>query len=260
MNDPHVESLEYTIRTGPGFKYAEDAAGVAWETDLFAAELEGGKLLCRLKDHFETGEEATRAVEPYLTRWKIWTGLHANATNQLSFKYSLANVVDRAPSPQRGTVVAAGTARLSLIGIKGTVELTSHNYPEPPPDSFLHNEHVEVLWTLYSLHLEGRSLLLPMAYTCLTYLEYWAGPPPKRRKKAAIMLNVQKAILDKLGTYTSIRGDVRTARKFDERWTGKPLSSDETRWVNRTLTMLIRRLANPKRGEQPQITLDDLGS
>jgi hypothetical protein len=60
---------------------------------------------------------------------------------------------------------------------------------------------------------------------------------------AANKYNIDKDVLDMLGTLTSEHGDKSEARKLDETSKMKPLTELEQTWIRETIKLIIRRKA-----------------
>jgi hypothetical protein len=91
-----------------------------------------------------------------------------------------------------------------------------------------------------------------MAYFCLTILEAKTGG----RESAATAYRIEKAVLNRMGELTSLRGDRLTARKA----TGvQPLTGQERAWLEAAVKMLIWRLGDTRTlSNLPVITMSDL--
>ena len=143
--------------------------------------------------------------------------------------------------------------------MSATVHTTQTSYPDPP-DDFALSDDVEVLWTLYDGYRQGRDRLLPMAFTCLSRLQYSAGG---NRASAATRYRIdEEEVLGMLGKLTATLGVGAEARKWDRR--NKELRDptiEENRWIEAAVLALIRRVGqmafNPD-AEWPMIKKSDL--
>ena len=73
MNDPHVESLTYTIRLREGYIFPDKKDSI-WnlpKCDIYI----GDRIFIEMKVHTSTDTEAQQIVEPYLRMLVIDTGL-----------------------------------------------------------------------------------------------------------------------------------------------------------------------------------------
>jgi len=141
--------------------------------------------------------------------------------------------------------------------------VTKREYPIPP-ENFLASTDVRAMWDQYEAYLEGRDRLLPMAYSCLSRLEFRAGFHPigkTKRQKAANMYRVDRDVLDKLGELTNILGDDVGARKLSPQSKLRPPDPQEVAWIEAALRQIIRRAgeydADPQKA-LPQVRMSDL--
>ena len=81
-----------------------------------------------------------------------------------------------------------------------------------------------------------------MGFFCLSLLQ-WTTKSKKARHAATTLYNIQKSVLDKLGTLTSDVGDMETARKLEASSTLRPHTENEVRWIETAVQALIRRKA-----------------
>ena len=124
-------------------------------------------------------------VEKYLRRWELHAALQYGGSPDVSFKYESAQVREPPRPPAgapQGIKLSAASASLSATG--ATLRTTKTSYPFPP-DDFALSDDVEVLWTLYDGYRQGRDRLLPMAFTCLSRLQYSAGAEPEQQLDTA---------------------------------------------------------------------------
>jgi len=150
MNDPHVVSLLYRAITD-GTVAFNNPPPVENETEVFRMRLADGTLTFEMKEHFASGGEARKLVEPYIRAWEIGSSL--NFGNRIIwFEFETVNVIDRDPSPptSRLTNVVGSTPHLS--DIKGTAILS--HYPSPP-DKFVVSPDVETMWRRFEAYRAG---------------------------------------------------------------------------------------------------------
>lgn len=197
-----------------------------------------------MKEHHETEASARERVEPYLRSWEISAALQYGGRPELRFVFEDAEILDvdptpPSPAPPLGTpqTVRVSAAAVGVGIASATMHVTRRSYPKPP-DDFELSEDVEVMWSLYDSYRQGRDRLLPMAYTCLSRLEYGAGG----RRQAAQRYDVDKKVLDKLGEFTSTLGTGVDARKLDKHSKNRAPTAAEKMWIETTIRTVIRRV------------------
>jgi hypothetical protein len=194
----------------------------------------GRTLAVEMIEHHATAESAHATVAPYLRAWEIDDALTLGRP-QISFRIERAVLIDRdPPSSESGvpqTVEATGIASSERFG---TATLTvSRPFPKPPTD-FAASPDVETLFERWCGYLAGREPLLGMAYFGLTVVERYGG-----RAAAATRFGLSRNMLDGIGKLAS-SGDPQTARKAAAM--ARPLSAQETVWLEAAIRALIRRL------------------
>ncbi len=250
--DFHVVSLRYSLRPSDRVTYV-NCPSVIFDREESLFCLAEGKLTCEMKTHFSTAEAARAVVEPILRAWEVDADLRLTR-GELRFKFEGADIIDRSPAPPG---VTHGCAYMVLPGLMvsgiGTVSLhvDRARYPEPP-GTFRLDPDAESILLRYHGHLDGREPLPAMAYFCLTILEAKTGG----RESAATAYRIEKAVLNRMGELTSLRGDRLTARKA----TGvQPLTGQERAWLEAAVKMLIWRLGDTRTlSNLPVITMSDL--
>lgn len=250
MNDPHVASLEYALRTDDSLTFNNppplegDAAG-------FTYRLADGVLTVTMKYHYATQEDAVEAVRSFIQAWELDYALR-QGRRELRFSFVRSNIIDRQPTP--GHVLLVGTAKFTITAHPVTLMVTRRQYPAPPA-SFAASPDVQTLWNRYEGHLLGREPLPSMGYFCLSVVQALYGG----RAKAVGALNIDRPVLDTLGLLTSERGDATTARKQEGK-TLQPLAPSEERWIHETLRLMIRRVAMERAGavSSAPLTMNDL--
>jgi hypothetical protein len=252
--DFHVVSLTYKLQPSDQVTY-DSPTPVEFETEDVRFRLASGKLLCEMKGHISTAEEARAVVEPVLRAWEVDADLRWNR-GELRFEFDAADIVDRSPrlpGVVRGHAdVLLGVAAVSAVGTV-SVHVTRAHYPDPP-GAFRLNPDAESILLRYQGYLDGREPLPSMAYFCLTVLEATGGS----RASAARKYRIDRAVLGKLGELTSRRGDRLSARKATA-GPALPLTGPETAWLEAALKTLIWRLGDTRRATAlPLITLADL--
>lgn len=265
MNDPHVEELIYHIETGDKLAF-QDPPPIKDETDAFRMILNEGVATFSMKEHHATEESARQAVEGYLRAWELDVALQYDSP-ELRFVFDRPNVIDRDPPPPPPpgtprTVQLEGLASSESVGFAEVI-VHKRQYPRPPSD-FEADTDATTMWEQYERYKQGRDRLLPMAYSCLTRLEYRARNSPARgnkRMKTASMYRIDYEVLHRLGDLTNTLGDEVEARKLTPQSQLRAPTAQEVRWIEATLRLLIRRAgqyaADPHR-EWPQLTIGDL--
>lgn len=171
----------------------------------------------------------------------------------LSFEYVTAEVIDRSPLPT-GSPIVLSVHSASHLHVAGSVKLhvTRSCYP-PPPQHFQYTDDVAVLWNRFEAYREGKEPILGMAYFCLSWLERMAGD----RGSVGKILNVDRAVLNKLGELTSGRGDATEARKAPS---GDPqaLTDLERSWLEAVVKRLVRALGEHLSHQPERVTMQDL--
>jgi hypothetical protein len=110
MNDPHVESLVYELKTAEGLHF-ENAPALEGETTLFHYRIDAGLLTVQPKDHFPSVKDARRVIYPFLDAWELDFALD-HGRRDLQFVYERVNIIDRNPPPpdDSGLYVSVGDA------------------------------------------------------------------------------------------------------------------------------------------------------
>ena len=255
MNDPHVVSLKYRVKSENPISFnrppAVSASAVSYDLTLV-----DDVLTVTLKEHHPTVASAMERVGDYLRAWEIQAGLEAGFA-YFKFEYQDAIVIDRNPPPP-GSSIGHGAVVLASFSVSGTAtcHLEKATYPDPP-SRFVATTTVGHLWNRYQMYLDGRDLLTTMGYFCLSTMQNDAGG----RKKVPAKFNIHEDVLTKLGTLTSEVGDEATARKFDQRSTKRAHTPSEQAWVEAAVKRIIRRLgeyAYDPAASLPMITMTEL--
>jgi hypothetical protein len=252
MRDPHVEVLLYWLESSEVF---DNPPPITLQQKKFSGTLRDGELKVEMHEHFSSEREARAEVEPFLEAWEIAAAL-ANGRRLIRFQYREAKLIDRDPPPEVSlatrTVVSHGTDALIVERPK------LHAYPSEPCD-FVASADVQTMWNRFEGYQKGREPLPAMAYFCLTVLELRAGQGKDTRERAAKLLSVEPKVLNQLGNLTTNCGDYSTARKVDERSTGKPFTQQEIVWIEAALRSLIRQVGRKDAGAQlDELSMKDL--
>jgi hypothetical protein len=255
MNDPHVISLKFGVKTEKPISFNRPPA-VNASTPSCDLTLVDNVLTVTFKEHHPTFASALEKIRDYLRAWEIQANLEAG-TAYFKFEYQDAIVIDRNPSPPGSSTGHLAVVHASAsFSATATCHLEKATYPDPP-SKFVATSTVEHLWNRYQMYLDGRDLLTTMGYFCLSTIQNDAGG----RKKASAKFNIHEDVLNKLGTLTSDVGDEATARKIDQSSTKRVHTSRELAWVETAAKKIIRRLgehAHDPAASLPQITMTDL--
>jgi hypothetical protein len=258
LNDPHVEELRYRIETG-GELVFDNPPPVDDETNAFHMTLADGVASFKMNEHYPTEESARKPLEEYLQAWELDVALQYGRS-VLRFVFAGKEIIDRNPPPP-GTPQTVEVGPLAIVGSVGSLTVVPHlkHYIEPPAN-FVASADARAMWEQYEAYVEGRDRLLPMAYSCLTRLEFRAGTKDKRRK-AASMYRIEPGVLDKLGELTSNLGDEVGARKLTPQSELRSPTPQEVAWIEAALRRIIRRAGEYAADPQeawPQVKMSDL--
>lgn len=259
MNDPHVEELIYYVETGEELEII-DPPPVEEETDEFRMKLDDDIAMFYMKKHYPTEQSAREPVEAYARAWELHVALLYGHKRKLRFAFKRSNIIDRDPPPPP----PPGTPRIHQVEVTSNLGIAAHatavpqlrRYPEPP-NKFAASTDAVAMWTQYEEYLEGRDRLLPMAYSCLTRLQFRAGG----RKAAGKMYSVDYTVLNKLGELTNNLGDEVGTRKLTGQSKLRQPTPQEVAWIEAVLKCFIRRVgeydADPYE-QWPLIMMGDL--
>ncbi len=253
MNDPHVVSLTYRRKPSEEVSY-DSPPPLTFKRDLFSGLLDGDVLVLTPKDHYPSIELAQGPAERFLRAWEIDAELRSES-GSIAFDYETGEVIDRNPPPP-GTsqTIQVEVGSMVIVGAPASLHVTRRKYPEPPKH-FEFTSDVKELWDRLEGYRAGGEPLLTMAYYCLTIVERIGGGR-RRRAKAAKLLRVDKAVLNKLGELTSVCGDAATARKA---WpVPRPLADSEAKWIVAALERIVRNLGEANSSVRSRLTLAEL--
>lgn len=253
MRKPHVENLYYKLKTDDTVSYKQPSP-IDFEREEFKGHLEDNLLTCEMKKHYSSLRSARAIVESFLKAWEIKTSLNRDR-GELKFIYDDAEIIDRNP-PDGSKQVTSYASEISISTIlQAKPHVTRGNYPDPPK-YFKWSPDVDTLWGRYENYLDGKELLLPMAYFCLTLVESKARGS-SRRKKAAKMYHIEDDVLDKLGELTSTKGDLsKEARKAGSQG---PLTEKERKWIEEAIKKLIYQVGKfDNRDSLEKLKMSDL--
>ena len=259
MNDPHVEALVYRIRHDETFDYTE-AKPLDFETQGFRIKAEDETVRFQMKEHFAAEQQAREVVDPFARNWEFDVCLQ-RGPGCFELEFDRAEIIDRRPTP--GVIeVSSGPVRWEISVSTPSVTVGLSAYPSPPTDIDTSDPDVQTLWERYRRYREGREELPSFAYFCLTVLVHWAEKTQgkckagSRLQLAAATCFVEKKVLRRIAELSSTRGGSR-ARKSDG--LSKPLTPDETRFLEDATTRLIGRVAERSAGQGnlPPISMSD---
>ncbi len=244
MNDPYVDALVYRIRHDQSVDYSK-AEPLDLETDGFHVKVADAAVRFEMKEHFATEQDAREAVDPFARNWEFDVCMRCGP-GCFELQFDRAEIRDRRPTPGVFEVNASPVRwQLSTSPVQVTVRRS--RYPSPPTDIDSSAPDVQVLWDRYRRYREGREDLASFAYFCLTVLEHHplvtasvkrkAG---RRRVAAAAHFEVEVGVLERIGDLSSTKGGTG-ARKREG--LDRPLTPDETRFLESAVTRLIRRVA-----------------
>lgn len=252
MRDPHVEALYFGVSSAEDISY-ENPEPLPFSNHLGDFCLADGVLKVVPSEHFCTGREASEAIEGFLRSWEIESDLKLNL-GTIRFTYTRADLVDRNPPPPgEPQIVHLEGCSAITIGAFAHCHVVLGRYPEPP-ERFSASEYAQYAYRRWLGYRNGSEPLLAMAYFILTLLERQAG----NRTNASAIFKVDRAVLDRLGSWCSERGSALTARKakstdFDD------LSHIEKEWLERAAKRLIFRLGEQVSGQPlDQITMENV--
>ena len=115
MNDPHVESLSYQVRTGDNLEFDSPPA-VEFDMENFHIRLEDHRLCASIKEHHPTEDSARSCVEGWLRTWEMDLNLHYGRRS-FWIEFAESKIVDRnPPKPGDPKVIRPMTGRYQLTG------------------------------------------------------------------------------------------------------------------------------------------------
>ena len=241
MNDPHVEELRYHVKTTDDLVF-EDPPPIKDETDAFRMTLTESVATFWMKEHHRSEEAAKMVAEEYLRAWEIDLALQRNRTS-LHFIFDRAKVIDRNPPPGTPVTVELEGLIAGVSNLSAEATVIKREYP-PPPKNFVADTDTRAMWAQYERYIQGHDRLLPMAYSCLTRLEFRAMSHPakgNKRERAADMYRIHVDVLKKLGELSTNLGDEVEARKLTPQSELRPPTEKEVTWIESALKLIIRR-------------------
>jgi hypothetical protein len=127
-----------------------------------------------------------------------------------AFRFLTSHIQQAAPRP--GVIEVPGAAMAFTTG-SPTLTLTYKNYPAPPR-GFVVDESVQTLGELFLLTRKSPLVLLYIAYSMATCLEYSYGSLAEAARRLAISQN----LLARISELATARGAGAEVRKFDQEY------------------------------------------
>lgn len=240
-----VTKLFYRLDCTTPFSEPDPILG---KNEIGSFELKDEVLTIELASECKLIAEARHLASPFIKAWQIEAEICRHPCRKFRFAFWKAEttgaVVDQtgnAPEPFKYEK-----------DDKGQLIFELQAYPPAPSTKF--SPHLEAAWSRYLMaSYDSGEPIQSAAYYILTVAETPAGG----RKNAASILQIDKRVLNKLGELTSERGSVTTARKM--LGSMKPLTCEETRWIDKAIRMLLLHLGEVEAGGLPdRLTMDDL--
>lgn len=237
MQDPHVESLIYQLRTSDELSFRDPPAVFGTEQQ-FDYSLSEAKLTVSMKDHFPSTETAREIVDPFLRAWELGEALNDGKIHYW-FEWESASVIDLNPLEDGGL---SGECSIRFSGhVSMRACITKTVYPAVPKN-LKYSADIQLLWNRYCEYERGAEPLLSMAYAVLTFIE-GTTTNGQTRKAASAQYAIDFNFLDRIGNWTASRGNAFEARKLGKSATLNPLNSEERTWLEKAVRVLIRRKA-----------------
>lgn len=277
MNDPHVETLNYTVESfGPNSWDYESAATLSHHaSDVGDFIIDRGVLTVKLSTHYPDEQTARYFVDRFLRNWEIHNDLTGNY-GAIRFKFTGATTIDRNPSPD-GPAVEIFVSEQLLISNSVSFRVSPGRYPDPPPANFAGTGNIvkdaHLRWCQYK---DGKEPVRSMAYFVLTLIETEAKSASGTggaQQKAARIFNIDESVLKKIGEISSVSGTAQTARKVNanarNQYVSETAADDEILrvnsalewWLEDAITTVLMHLGRLSTHEVPdRLTLDDLRS
>ena len=226
MNDPHVVALLYIIEHGRSVDYSK-AKPVDHEEAGFRVKITNRQMRFEFKEHYATEDAARKAIEDYVRAWEFSACLESGP-DSFKLKFCYEEIEDRKPTP--GVfAVNAGPVRFEFKLPEPTVLVSRACYP-PPPSGLKVTPDVQAMYERYMGYLRRREPLPSMAYFCWTMVK---GSPMIIRGFSKGDRHVISYLCSKIGG--------KQARK--RIGVGKPLTAEESRFLEKVIKVVIRRAA-----------------
>lgn len=231
MNDPHIVAIRYELVFGKDVVYQAPSGEIVYVLPDFDVEVTGTDITLKPNAHFSSKELARAASDPIMRAWEVKLAMEV-ATLDVTIKYKNTEVIDRNPTPGVIELQAEAIAMATAFA-HASVRRTFNRFLPAPEAGFVFTSDVKSLWQRYRAFKEGKEPLLSMTYFSLTLVVSMA----ENLKQAARALNIDEAILRKLGELSSNRGDQLSARKISARV--QPLTALEEMWIEHAVRAMI---------------------
>jgi len=251
MNDPHVETLHYTIKHGDHVDYSR-AEPLRIEESNFTIQVTDGRAEITMNAHFASVGEARGVVEPFLRAWELDMALRYGPRS-IEFEYERPVIIERAPAPGANVIYVVG-ACVAVGSCDVKMRVGFANFPQPTND-IRRDSIVDLMYARYALYREGRTLLGDAANFCFTAIAMGGGG---RRNTAAKHYGVSEEVLATLGKLSATKGG-HHARKATA--ATDDFTPSERQWLEDAMARLIRRAAEvafDATAARPQLTMADL--
>ena len=263
MNDLHVKALHYWVNHDESVNYNE-ADPIECEYELFHLKAEGRRITIQPKGHYTTEEEAITAVEGFIRQWEFEAAL-TSGRSRFSLSYMSADVIDRTPPPppQPGTLNIGAIFAGAPSQVSARVTVVKEAFPQLPSGEVLNLDTpvVQTMLAQLDMYHERRALLSPMAYFCLTALEY-SVPEDKERNSAdqrtREYYGISLKVLRKVRNLSSSKGGSEARKGYA---VSEDFNKEERIFLLAAVQAFIRRAAERATCPDivfPTITLADL--
>ena len=236
MNDPHVVALLYSVNHDTSVDYSQ-AKPLIHEESAFRLEVKDNQARFEMKEHYATGEEARYAIENFIRNWESHASLE-RGPDSFHLEFERAEIKDRNPIPDKTSLRA--TVSLGALKASCSLSVVVPNYPKPSPRVNFNDPDVQTIHQRYMGYRRDNEPLAGMAYFCLTFLESLSGQNNNRRKAAAHIYQIDKAVLNKIGELSSKKGG-QGARKAVG--ANNDFTNQECTFLEQALKRIIRRVA-----------------
>ena len=272
MNDPHIDTLTYAVKS-IGQRIAEYDATMP---ELFVSNEIGefriaeDLLTVELAVHCSNAQEARDLLEPFLRAWEI----HADLTIDFgAVRFSFCGSSSHDRNPPDGSVSFGFSDNVTISdSVEFRLELSQ--YPEPPDtpigvsSDLLRDVHAR--WCQYQ---EGKEPLWGMANYALTRIELEAARETNvklNRKQAGLHFNISGNVLERIGEISALPGTGLEPRKAGDDAGNRyiPSTADEREistirsqlheWLQDTMGKVILHLSGHDPTLQGQLTMAHL--
>ncbi len=256
MAEYRVTALHYRFKSDVEHDKFDDALPRTGTLGHWDYTVESGLLKAVPGTEFRDRRRARDDLELHLRDWEQSAFL-AEPRYRISFEYDRSDVEDVDPRP--GAVnVFPDTLTVKLTAFPPTIIRGHRDYPEPDT-TFRHTPLTDRLTERLRRVQDNEAELPAVAYFVLDSVEHEFGRPGSRirmREKAAATLNVDVAVLRKLGELTA-RPDPDIGRKSGGQ--PLPLTVAELTWIDAALFRVVRRVGEFAGGTAlSRITMADL--